>query len=866
VKFINQPHCIDWVAMLSGLEESSITQLLQILWRGRGALGNSSVTEDIQIGLSIPHTVVYEHNFPKGLFHAGLDGNLMRRVGKEIDSKIVFRVFSESEGPKTKSKSASGGVAGAARNVPGTPSRDPTGESDIVAVYTEKGEDNMYSAQYFTDAALRAFLLGSTAEASPASSSLASTSASVGNGATASTTNPDLVDLRPVASKNGILQKFIYPVGPHNEMIQVLWTPHVCIAEKLRSCMLLGDVTKTPFQRAATIEGPANFNTRAYVSPATAESIRLRCESLVDQLYVVERRLVSCMTLYFKVDEHGNLWLLWCAYLRFLPQKTALSTSRPASVAGRSKGGHTINTPQLPTASMVPRFVLPRSCAGDFAGRAALFLAKNDTAQRPNKPILGADDKDMQAVYHVTHDMSFESLTEDTVLKRPFPVLSQRCLTPQHADAVFVPPTKSRLCPKMRWLRGPLTFDYQRRTQFDVEADDHHRSQRVASSSAGTPGAGQSMTQYNKAEPSLFTVGTPVMSRTPSPALNYPSSHNDSTNGGLPAERRYSMRDLSVLMSKQAKAKAPTSAIDILRSPLPKQLLDGDSVSQHTAEPDASAVVPFHSLCDSPPRRRALESLTSTQCDGDLRYEMMLLRQLCREAVHPAILRKPSHFVERMVAVKTSLEVVAQFLTQLRDASATHFSLFPTIPSLGVVCPTFAFSVPISWIESDVVVKALMAMLASCPFEAITMEEAVRIDKAAGRGGYSDHCSWHHHVLAQQRLAEAHAHAAQAQPAAVAADSPNTEGGAEAAEPQGDASGAEETEKGDDQEVKASPPAEPLEAPAPPAATAVDDCGTIPCFRILDSYGQTKLLSKIPQFITVTLRTIHSDVERSLCG
>ncbi|CUG01217.1 Hypothetical protein, putative, partial [Bodo saltans] len=788
--------------MLTGLEESSITQLLQILWRGRGALGNSSVTEDIQIGLSVPHTVVYEHNFPKGLFHAGLDGNLMRRVGKEIDSKIVFRVFSESDGPKTKSK-LGGATAGASRNigVPGTPSRDPTGESDIVAVYTEKGEDNMYSAQYFTDAALRAFLLGSTAEASPASSSLASTSASSAATGAAATTNPDLVDLRPVASKNGILQKFIYPVGPHNEMIQVLWTPHVCIAEKLRSCMLLGDVTKTPFQRAATIEGPANFNTRAYVSPATAESIRLRCESLVDQLYVVERRLVSCMTLYFKVDEHGNLWLLWCAYLRFLPQKSILSPStRPASVVGRSKGGHNATTSQLPTASMVPRFVLPRSCAGDFAGRAALFLAKNDTAQRPNKPILGADDKDMQAVYHVTHDMSFESLTEDTVLKRPFPVLSQRCLTPQHADAVFVPPTKSRLCPKLRWLRSPLTFEYQRRTQFDVEADDQqHRSQRVASSSAGTPGGGQSMTGYNgKAEPSLFTVGTPVMSRTPSPAMNYPA-HNDSVNagGGLaPSERRYSMRDLAVLMNKQTKAKAPTSAIDILRSALPKQNgttvsspqplpFDSHNASQlTTAEPDASAVVPFHSLCDSPPRRRALESLASTQCEGDLHYEMMLLREVCREAVHPSIQRRP-HLAERMVAVKTSLEVVAQFLSQLRDASASHFSLFPTIPSLGVVCPAFAFSVPIYWIESDVVAKALMAMLASCPFEEITMEEAVRVDKIAGRGGYSDHCSWHHHVVAQQRLAAAHAAVASQPP--PPAPSPVAEAPVKASQPQADA-------------------------------------------------------------------------------
>ena len=76
-------------------------------------------------------------------------------------------------------------------------------------------------------------------------------------------------------NKNGLLQHFTYPIGDHAEQIQVLWTPHMCLAEKVRNTSAtLWDASKTPFQRGATFQGPPSFTTRAYVAPQVTDAIR----------------------------------------------------------------------------------------------------------------------------------------------------------------------------------------------------------------------------------------------------------------------------------------------------------------------------------------------------------------------------------------------------------------------------------------------------------------------------------------------------------------------------------------------------------------------------------------------------------------
>ena len=79
--------------MSSLLADAPLTQLIPTLWKCRPAS-----MEEVKIGVHIPHTVIYEHNFPKGLFHTTPEGYLQRRIGKEIDSKTVVDVFSATAG------------------------------------------------------------------------------------------------------------------------------------------------------------------------------------------------------------------------------------------------------------------------------------------------------------------------------------------------------------------------------------------------------------------------------------------------------------------------------------------------------------------------------------------------------------------------------------------------------------------------------------------------------------------------------------------------------------------------------------------------------------------------------------------------
>lgn len=791
--------------MHTNLEESAITQLLQVLWRSRGALGNAGLGDDIAIGMSVPPTVVYEHNFPKGMFFAGHDGLLSRRVGKDTDSKTLFHIFTEPNAPprrRAAAKRSTGGGGGG-----GEGSSSPTHNNNskaaaahhsnsssrldnIVAVYTEKSPDgDRYTATYFTEGTLESFLLGGvhTDESRPSSFS------SGGGGGSSSTHNPP-------PSKNGILQKFHEPIGKHNEVIQVLWTPHMCIAEKLRSRVALHDVSKTPFERAATVEAPASSCTRAYVAPEIANKLRQQCETLAEQLYVTERRLIQQMTLYFKVDAFGHLWFLWSPYLRFA---THSSSGGGGGNKNSSHGGHLSDATSMlrHSAPSLPSFVVPSEVAGTTTA--------SKKSHGPSSPSGGVHQ------HRIVSNTTFATYDDETVLKVPLPVLPSRCLSTPCTGSSFVAPTKSRLCPKMTWLQQKpsssggagggglsLTATFNRSEHFEQirqqllmssnnNNNSPYRSQHLSRGGGGGPAmegsANVGLANVSaKREPSmLHSVATPLASRVASPMIFHGSSlsmdvspvqksRNSASlrgGGGGGLVPNFTMQDLKDL--RQARDERQSwlrladphhggldvsdtstgyrSVIDVLRRNRPASMArDGGDSSAASLETSRSQLhtptsPSIHNAIRelSPSRVQAQETLTSKQCEGDLQDEIYLLRQLLRRPI-PRGVRATLKSIQHLEDAKASMEICGQFVANVRDAAAMHFTEAVEIPSKGIALPPFAFSVPMPLLDAQDVAAAVIK-LCSDTFEMqqVPIGEAIAISRANGRFVPYDLCSMH---------------------------------------------------------------------------------------------------------------------------
>ena len=437
--------------MSTALEDMPLTQLIPSLWKGR-----PNGSEEAYIGINIPHTVIYEHNFPKGLFHTSPVGSLHRRTGKDIDSRLITETFSfnslgfskqtEDKPETAELRRAQEVLAGERTNVFGS-----SLPSDIIASYIERDAEALsYSVQYFTEEGLQAFLLGAAVKKNEhAKLSMGPVDPSHSRAAAT------LQDVKLIQNKNGILQRFVYPLGDHNELIQVVWTGHLCITEKLQNRYLLSDTTKTPFERAATFQGPPSFSHRAYVAPKVCDAVRGQCERLVEFVYNVDHKAIEQMTLYFKVDNHERLWLLWCSSMRFATAKD-IQLRRSPSPSSDQKGVARLYA-KIAVAdeawrlseTMLPKFSVPTRYQGSV--ETSVDLSAVTELPGGKRRVFAPSNRPMTSLSALSTTTKVEDL-----LQLPLPKVEVRVLE-QTTKGFFVPPTQSRLCPKMPWKKrkGP---------------------------------------------------------------------------------------------------------------------------------------------------------------------------------------------------------------------------------------------------------------------------------------------------------------------------------------------------------------------------------------------------------------------------
>eukprot|EP00659_Diplonema_papillatum_P023233 gene23233-35605_t len=244
---------IDGTHILEG--DGCLPNFFYYLWKKR----NTSVFACHN--LKIPSTVVFSDGFPKEWIAVTKQGDLERKVGKEIRSRDILRDMCHHG------------------------DRVVTEDGIIVAWYMfklPKGDKDQPAVAFFDRSMLGSFLYGR------------------------------------VVRRDGFLQKFIMPDGKRNVVIQAIWSPNPAaqVVVKRESVSGFHDRRHTMQERATTFEGPVYHSREAFVAPHIQWQVKQLCQDFVNHFQQTEHAAVQRMVLHFKTDAHCEVWLLWCSSIR----------------------------------------------------------------------------------------------------------------------------------------------------------------------------------------------------------------------------------------------------------------------------------------------------------------------------------------------------------------------------------------------------------------------------------------------------------------------------------------------------------------------------------------------------------------------
>ena len=202
----------------------------------------------------VPDTVIYDHNFPRGWYCYDKKG-----VGE----------FKKKQGNELDASSILSVF------------RKPSG-CDILASYMSRSEDATETiVQFFDYDSLTYFL-----------------------------TNQQ-------TKNDGILQRFISPKGFNNSVIQVVWSPRVCLLQRKTNIHSLYDTSIPAYTRAVTYEGPSHFGEDSVCALSVTERIKGICNNIAIHFNCAEHsKVLTRFVLYFKVDSEDSIWFLWCDSVR----------------------------------------------------------------------------------------------------------------------------------------------------------------------------------------------------------------------------------------------------------------------------------------------------------------------------------------------------------------------------------------------------------------------------------------------------------------------------------------------------------------------------------------------------------------------
>jgi len=115
----------------------------------------------------------------------------------------------------------------------------------------------------------------------------------------------------------GILQRFVTPKGPQNEVMRVVWTPGVVLMERRQNRHSITDRMINLYDRAATYDGkPHDSQTFEIRAQPTIDALNQMIDSIRQHVYHVTRQEIIRMVAFFKEDVNGHIWFLDASSIR----------------------------------------------------------------------------------------------------------------------------------------------------------------------------------------------------------------------------------------------------------------------------------------------------------------------------------------------------------------------------------------------------------------------------------------------------------------------------------------------------------------------------------------------------------------------
>lgn len=275
----------------------------------------------------IPSTVMFEHNYPKAWYYptqlhtggkAGSGGSwdLERKLGKDIDSASILKQFCP------RSAAALEQLRAQDVDVPGDSGVGSggalTGGSSLVDATLARCEELDHVAAYFSTAKSSYQASSNTGQQSASATDAGHDDAPSHRTVVEYMNEPQLRDflLRRTQREDGFLQRWVWPNGKHNNVIQAVWTSHMCLVSRRRNKHAVRDTRESMYDRAVTYEGPPHLSEDSYVAPHIRYEIERFCMDLVKYMYHEHRIPMRRMVLHFKVDWNSQIWFLWASSVR----------------------------------------------------------------------------------------------------------------------------------------------------------------------------------------------------------------------------------------------------------------------------------------------------------------------------------------------------------------------------------------------------------------------------------------------------------------------------------------------------------------------------------------------------------------------
>lgn len=267
----------------------------------------------------LPDTIVYKYRQPQSWYFTDRAGKLRRKARDKITSEQIYQTFTRS---------------GSKRAAPS--------DDTIVALYTyscpvdaakPRGDQRKGARQtvveHLTAAELRDFIM-----------------------------HRDVVN-------DGQLQRYVAPHRASNSTFVAVWSPHTLLLERWDGIEVGPEAQARSSTYARTVTHEAEpFS--AFCKPIRGDryptSVHRTCRSIVEHTASVSlhRICIKRLSLTFKIDEDGELWLSTCTSLRYASSVGGPTARRPPVVEGIQEPGESSESDAMRLASSLAEGVALR--------------------------------------------------------------------------------------------------------------------------------------------------------------------------------------------------------------------------------------------------------------------------------------------------------------------------------------------------------------------------------------------------------------------------------------------------------------------------------------------------------------------------